>query len=167
MKQFTILLIYFNSLSIVAQGNQSNQILNQLLEQNKLTNGFALNQVNDDNLDMKLNEKANSIGFMYRHIGETMNMFTTFLGETTTVQNTTMMQTDQGQGKNFEESKKLVALGFEKLQEIINKQSDAWWLEEIDTPFFGKVSRLRLFSHVLYHNSHHAGQISMTLSKGN
>jgi uncharacterized damage-inducible protein DinB len=40
------------------------------------------------------------------------------------------------------------------------------WLGLIDTPFFGKVARARLFAHILFHNSHHAGQISLTLSKG-
>jgi len=52
------------------------------------------------------------------------------------------------------------------LANIILKNSDEWWFEETDTPFFGKVTRLKLFSHILYHNSHHAGQISLTLSRG-
>jgi uncharacterized damage-inducible protein DinB len=57
----------------------------------------------------------------------------------------------------------------EFLQNIITQNQltpDEEWLGLIDTPFFGKVTRLRLFSHVLFHNSHHCGQISLTLSKG-
>ncbi len=150
----------------MAQENTTKQALTQMLEQNQLTNGFALQQVNDDNLGKKLNDTANSIGFMYRHIGETMHLFTTFLGEKTEVQNTTMMQSDTGQGNDYASSALLISSGFEVLQQLINKHTDAWWLEEIDTPFFGKVSRLRLFSHIMYHNAHHAGQIAMTLSKG-
>jgi uncharacterized damage-inducible protein DinB len=40
------------------------------------------------------------------------------------------------------------------------------WLKPVDTPFFGTVSRIRLFAHALFHTSHHAGQISLTLAKG-
>lgn len=141
------------------------QLLTSLLIQNQLTNGFALNQVSNENSSMRLNDKAASVGFIYRHIGETIHLFGTFLGEQTVVQNTTMGQEDTGQGKNFVESKDLLASGFALLQNIIDKNTDAWWLEEIETPFFGKVNRFRLFSHILYHNAHHAGQISLTLSK--
>lgn len=141
-------------------------MLNSLLIQNQMTNGFTLNQVSNDNISMRLNNKTASIGFMYRHIGETIHLFGTFLGEQTPVLNTTMGQEDIGQGKNFEESKKLLEEGLVLLQKIIDNNTDTWWFDEIDTPFFGKVNRLRLFSHILYHNSHHVGQISLTLSKG-
>ncbi len=151
---------------MAAQETVSKQFLNQILAQNQMTNGFALNGVNAGTIGLKLNDSTNSVGFIYRHIGETMHLFTTFLGEDTTVQNTTLMQKDSGQGQDFEASKLLVTKGFKKLQEIIDKHAETWWLGEIDTPFFGKISRLKLFSHVLYHNSHHSGQISMTLSKG-
>jgi hypothetical protein len=44
-----------------------------------------------------LNDKTASIGFIYRHIGETMNLFGQFFGIPTDVINTTMGQTDIGQ----------------------------------------------------------------------
>lgn len=155
-----------DSSATIKNTNMTKQLLNNLLIQNQMTNGFALNQLSNENISMRLNDKAASVGFIYRHIGETIHLFGTFLGEQTSVQNTTMGQQDEGQGKNFEESKKLLTSGFALLQNIIDKNTDAWWLEEIETPFFGKVNRLRLFSHILYHNAHHAGQISLTLSKG-
>lgn len=141
-------------------------LLSDLLIQNQLTNSFALNQVSSKNISMRLNAKAASVGFLYRHIGETMHLLGTFLGEPSAVQNTTMGQQDLGQTKDFEESKELLASGFALLQSIIDKNTDDWWLEDIETPFFGKVNRLRLFSHILYHNAHHAGQISLTIQKG-
>ena len=52
------------------------------------------------------------------------------------------------------------------LQDLVEKSSDENWLKPVDTPFFGTVSRARLFAHVPFHNSHHAGQISMTLANG-
>ena len=175
MKIFSIMIIVFNFQLLIAQAgistnlkisNMTKQILNDLLIQNQITNGTALEQVSNENIEMRLNDGTATVGFIYRHIGETIHLLSTFLGEQTTIRNTTMGQQDIGQGKTLTESQQLVRSGFVLLQNIIDKNSETWWLEEIDTPFFGKVSRLRLFCHILYHNSHHAGQISLTISKG-
>jgi len=140
--------------------------LQNILEQNKMTCSYSFNRISNENTDLRLNRQAASIGFIYRHIGETMNLFVTFLGLKTEVQNTTMGRTDTGQGKNMEENNRLVKAGYNLLEQIIETMPEEDWLGTIDTPFFGKVTRLRLFSHILFHNSHHAGQISLTLSKG-
>jgi uncharacterized damage-inducible protein DinB len=140
--------------------------LQNILEQNKMTSAYSFNRVSNDNAGFRLNKQAASIGFIYRHVGETMNLFTTFLGLKTDVQDTTMGRTDTGQGKNIEQSRQLVNTGYDLLAQIIATTPEEDWLAMIDTPFFGKVTRLRLFSHILFHNSHHAGQISLTLSKG-
>ena len=140
--------------------------LQNILEQNKMTSSYSFNRVSNENADFRLNKQAASIGFIYRHIGETMNLFTTFFGLKTDVQNTTMGRTDTGQGKNVEQSNQLVKTGYDLLAQIIETTPEEDWLDMIDTPFFGKVTRLRLFSHILFHTSHHAGQISLTLSKG-
>jgi uncharacterized damage-inducible protein DinB len=52
------------------------------------------------------------------------------------------------------------------LEKLIDTSKDEDWFLTTDTPFFGTVSRMRLFSHILFHNAHHAGQISLTLSRG-
>jgi hypothetical protein len=52
------------------------------------------------------------------------------------------------------------------LLDLVENSSDENWLKPVDTPFFGTVSAVRLFANVLFHNSHHAGQISMTLAHG-
>jgi uncharacterized damage-inducible protein DinB len=140
--------------------------LQNILEQNKITSSYSFNRISNENADFRLNKQAASIGFIYLHIGETMNLFTTFFGLKTDVQNTTMGKTDTGQGKNIEQGRQLVKSGYELLAQIIETTPDEDWLDTIDTPFFGKVTRVRLFCHILFHNSHHAGQISLTLSKG-
>ena len=61
----------------------------------------------------------------------------------------------------------MIERGYTMLKELVETSTDENWLKPVDTPFFGTVSRIRLFAHVLFHNSHHAGQISMTLAKGN
>jgi uncharacterized damage-inducible protein DinB len=142
------------------------EFLRNILEQNKMTSSYSFNRVSNENAGIRLNNQTASIGFMFRHVGETMNLFTTFLGLTTNVQDTTMGRTDTGQGKNVEESRQLINRGYDLLEQIIETTRESDWLGMIETPFFGKVTRVRLFSHILFHNSHHAGQISLSLSKG-
>jgi uncharacterized damage-inducible protein DinB len=52
------------------------------------------------------------------------------------------------------------------LENLVNTTPEEEWGAMIETPFFGSVSKMRLFSHILFHNAHHAGQISLTISKG-
>jgi uncharacterized damage-inducible protein DinB len=142
------------------------ELLTEMLVQNQLTNSFAFEKITNENLNKRLNEQAASVGFIYRHIGETMNLFGYFFGIPSEVPNTTMGQQDIGQDFDLETSQSYVAKSYEMLKKLIEETTDEDWLTQIDTPFFGKVSKVRLFSHVLFHNSHHAGQISLTLSKG-
>ena len=77
-----------------------------------------------------------------------------------------MGQTDNGQVFNVEDSRELISRGYGMLKGLVESSADEDWLKPVDTPFFGTVSRMRLFAHVLFHNSNHAGQISMTLARG-
>ena len=95
-----------------------------------------------------------------------MNLFGQFFGIPTDVVNTTIGQTDNGQLFDMEYSRQLISRGYGVLKDLVENSPDEDWLKPVDTPFFGTVTRIRLFVHVLFHNSHHAGQISMTLAKG-
>jgi uncharacterized damage-inducible protein DinB len=142
------------------------EIFKDLLAQNILSCSFSLNIIDKENISIKLNEQTSSVGFIYRHIGETMLLFGYFFGMPSEIQNTTMGQQDEGQGKDFEESKELIKKGYKLLEEIIEKTSNAGWSELINTPFFGAVSKAKLFAHILYHNSYHSGQIGLALKRG-
>ena len=142
------------------------EILLEMVNQNLITCSYALNRVTDENKDWRLNEKTASIGFIFQHIGETINMFGYFFGIQTEVQNTTIGQIDTGKDYDIETSRTLIETGFEMLKKLVEETPQSNWLDQIDTPFFGTVSKARLFSHILYHNSHHCGQISMALEKG-
>jgi len=142
------------------------ELLLLILEQNRFTSHFSFDKVTDETAPLRLNDKAASVGFIYRHIGETINLFAQFFGIPTDVTNTTMGQTDTGQPRDVVYSRELISRGYESLKTIIENSADEDWLQPIDTPFFGTVPRIRLFAHILFHTSHHAGQISMTLSKG-
>lgn len=142
------------------------ELLNNILEQNKFTCSFTFNKLTAENIDFRLTENSASAGFYYRHIGEIMFLLASFLGVQTDVQNTTMGVTDHGQGNDVEANKELVEAGFAMLDNLVEESSESFWLEKIETPFFGTVTRIRLFSHILFHNSNHCGQISLILAKG-
>ncbi len=145
--------------------NMTQDILSQMIEQNKMTCGFSLDQVSSDNLHWRLNDSTASIGFIYRHIGETMNLFGNFLDVPYHLPSTTMGHSDTGQGNDYLESLDLIEKGYKMLNYLVKERQESWWMEKIDTPFFGEVSRFRLFAHVLYHTAHHTGQIALTLSR--
>ena len=142
------------------------EVLLDFIAQNKVTCGYTFDQVSADNIDLRLNAEAASAGFIYRHVGETMNMFGYFFGLPMNIQNTTMGKKDEGQGADVAESHHLVAQGYAMLTRLVESTPDAAWQDMVETPFFGSVSKARLFAHVLYHNAYHAGQISLTLKKG-
>lgn len=142
------------------------EIFKDLLAQNIVSCGFSLNMVNSENVSKSLNENTASVGFIYRHIGETMLMFGYFFGKPSDIQNTTMGKQDEGQGQNYEESKKLIEQGFKLLDEIIESTPISEWSEIVQTPFFGAVTKVKLFSHILYHNSYHSGQIALAIKRG-
>ncbi|GAA4436494.1 hypothetical protein GCM10023188_29620 [Pontibacter saemangeumensis] len=142
------------------------EVLLDILSQNRITCSAAFDDITLDNATLQLNGKTASAGFILRHLGETINMFGLFFGVPSSVQNTTMGQSDTGQGEDVEESKRLIEQGYEMLRKLVEDTPDSAWLNSIDTPFFGTVSRAKLFSHILFHNSHHAGQIILTLKKG-
>ncbi len=142
------------------------QILLQILEQHQVTSHFSLDRVSEENALLRLDGKTASIGFIYRHIGETMNLFGALLGVPTDVNNSTIGQQDTGQGADVEFSRQLIARGYDVLKNLVENSADDDWLKPVDTPFFGRIARIRLFVHAIFHTSNHAGQISLILASG-
>jgi len=141
-------------------------MLGEMLAQNQVSCSFAFDRITEENTVWRSTPAAASVGFIYRHIGETMNLFGHFFGMPTEVQNTTMGQEDTGRHFDLSESRQLIGQGYRMLERLVEDTPDAAWLDAVETPFFGTVSRARLFAHVLFHTAYHAGQIGLTLSRG-
>ncbi len=142
------------------------EILLQILEQNQMDCTHFCKNINAENMNFRLTEQTASVGFIYRHIGETINLIGEFLGNETDVEGTTMGQKDTGIQYDLETSRSYFENGYNTLKELVVNTADKEWLEEIDTTWFGKISRIKLFSILLFHNSHHFGQMSSTILKG-
>lgn len=144
---------------------ETSAFLRLLIDQNKHTCSYSFEKVNRENLNWRLSPGAASVGFIYRHIGEIQWLLGTFLGADTGVVNTTMGFEDTGQGSDLEASRRLVDSGYGMLYDLVEKHGPDWWLEKIVTPFFGEIERMRLLGHILNHNAHHTGQISLIVSR--
>ncbi|MGO3194437.1 MAG: DinB family protein [Sphingobacterium sp.] len=143
------------------------EILFQLLEQNRKDCAFFCEKINATNSSFRLTDQTASAGFIYRHIGETINLIGEFFGYRTTIEGTTMGKQDTGVLYDLDISHNYFEKGYKMLKSLVKNTTEVEWLEEVDTPWFGKLSRIKLFSLVLFHNSHHCGQISSTILKGN
>lgn len=141
-------------------------ILLQMLEQNQMECSKNVKNINPENAAFRLTEQTASVGFIYRHIAETTNLLGQFFGYKTDVAGTTLGQLDSGKAYNLETSRMLFEQGYLTLKKLINETPDEKWLEEIDTAWFGKTSRIKLLSITLFHNSHHCGQIASAIVKG-
>jgi uncharacterized damage-inducible protein DinB len=141
-------------------------LLLEPVKQNQHTSSFCFDRTTEQNAGLRLNDRTASIGFIYRHIGETINLFSQFLGIATDVKNTTMGEIDTGQHFDIGYSRELIERGYKVLEELVESRLEEDWLKPVDTPFFGTVPKVRLFAHALFHTSNHAGQIALTLAKG-
>lgn len=142
------------------------EILLQMLEQNRKDCTHFCKNINAGNIDFRLTEQTASIGFIYRHIGESIHLIAQFFGYQTDVEGTTMGQSDSGKYYDLKTSQNIFEQGYKTLEKLVNKTTENEWIEEIETPWFGNISRIKLYSLILFHNAHHCGQIASAIGKG-
>lgn len=136
------------------------------LEQSKNDCLRILNNLNAENAIFRLTKKTATAGFIYRHIGETTILIAQFFGYKTNVKGTTIGQNDTGKVYDLNESKAIFEQGYQTLEKLVNETNEKAWLEEIETTWFGKISRIKLYTILMLHNSHHCGQIASAIAKG-
>src|ERR1700683_2066059 len=109
------------------------EVLREILKQNEFTSHFSLDRVNNENASLRLNDKTASIGFIYRHIGETINLFGQFFGIPTDVKNTTMGQIDKGEHYDIGHSRELIERGYQTFRDLVENSMEEDWLKPVDT----------------------------------
>ncbi len=63
----------------VRQG-MNKDVLLEMVKQNQFTSQFSFDRVTEENAGLRSNDRTASIGFIYRYIGETFNLFGQLLG---------------------------------------------------------------------------------------
>ncbi|MEX2602134.1 MAG: DinB family protein [Balneolaceae bacterium] len=142
------------------------EILLQMVKQSRKDCLRILNDIHTENAYLRLTEQTASVGFIYRHIGEATNLMAQFFGYNTDVEGTTMGQSDTGEDYDLETSRTLFEEGYATLETLVKETADSEWLEEVETSWFGTLSRINLLAITLFHNSHHCGQIASAIVKG-
>ncbi|WP_268845909.1 hypothetical protein [Flavobacterium aestivum] len=142
------------------------EIMLQQLEQSKIYCSRIFKDINDVNTFFRLSENTASVGFIFRHIGETIHLLAQLFGYKTDVESETLGQSDTGKEYDLKTSHTIVDQGYKTLEKLVNETNEKDWLEEIETSLFGKISRIKLYSLILFHNAHHSGQIASAIVKG-
>lgn len=141
-------------------------ILLEMLNVSRFNCAFTFKDITPENNNFRLMEETASVGFIYRHIGETTNTYGRLLGFETDVKDTTTGQTDSGKSYDPETSKTFFEEGYSKLEKVIQNTPDDEWFSTVNVPFFGEMPKIKLLSIILSHNSHHCGQIASAIVKG-
>ncbi len=128
-----------------------------------------LENLTESDLQKKLSDAPNTVGFLIRHIGDVELLFAknVFGDQSVQVRAKTLMdQRDTGQWTDLESLKEYVSFSRKKLHSILLKQRDEDWETEISTREFGTKTKAEAFGRIVSHTVHHAGQLAIILKYG-
>jgi uncharacterized damage-inducible protein DinB len=123
-----------------------------------------LEKVTSEDLNKKLGESPNSVGFLIRHIGDVELLFAknVFGDQTVKVTAKTVIdKKDTGEWTDLEALKNYATESFEKLKSIVEKQTDEDWEMTISTKEFGSKTKAEAFGRIVSHTTYHAGQLAI------
>lgn len=122
-----------------------------------------------EDLIKKLVNTKNSVGFLIRHIADVELLFAKNVFGSTEVKvqaKTVIAQHDTGEWTNLDELLNYQQYAFDKLKEIIEKQTEDDWQQTITTKEFGTKSKAEAIGRIISHTAYHAGQLSLTIKYG-
>lgn len=128
-----------------------------------------LENISATDLTKKLIPSVNSIGFLIRHIGDVELLFAKNVfgaSDVKVVAKTVIDKYDSGEWIDVESLKEYVTLSFEKLKEIVEKQTDEDWETIITTKEFGTKTKAEAFGRIVSHTAYHAGQLAIIKKYG-
>ena len=123
-----------------------------------------LETISEEDLQKKLSDAPNSLGFLIQHICEVELLFAkNVFGDSSVkvIAKTLIAKSDTGEWTNLEALKKINLQAFENLKSIIEKQTDADWETMVTTKEFGAKTKAEAFARVLSQTAYHAGQMAI------
>ncbi|PJJ74449.1 DinB family protein [Thermoflavifilum aggregans] len=129
-----------------------------------------LENLTESDLQKKLADSPNSVGFLIRHIGDVELLFAKNVFGDSSIKvsaKTVIEKRDTGEWTDLEALKNYVSESFEKLKSIIEKQTDADWETLITTKEFGTKTKAEAFGRIVSHTAYHAGQMAIINKYGN
>lgn len=123
-----------------------------------------LENLSESDLQKRLGNSPNSLGFLIRHIGDVELLFAknVFGNNSLKVTAKTVIQKrDTGEWNDLEALKEYVQHAFTELKNIVEIQTDADWETKVNTKEFGTKTKVEAFGRIISHTAYHAGQISI------
>lgn len=123
-----------------------------------------LEHLSEDDLKKTLGSSPNSVGFLIRHIGDVELLFAKNVFGDASVKvsaKTVIEKHDTGEWTDLKSLREYVVLSFDKLKEIVEKQTDDDWKTNITTKEFGTKSKAEAFGRIVSHTAYHAGQLAI------
>jgi uncharacterized damage-inducible protein DinB len=129
-----------------------------------------LENLSENDLQKKLGDSPNSVGFLIRHIGEVELLFAKNVFGDSSVKvtaKTVIDKLDTGEWTEFEALKNYISESFNKLKAIVEKQTESEWETSITTKEFGTKTKAEAFGRIISHTAYHAGQLAIINKYGN
>mgnify|MGYP001245920575 CR=1 FL=1 len=123
-----------------------------------------LENLSENDLQKKLGDCQNSVGFLIRHIGDVELLFAKNVFGDSSIKvtaKTVIDKRDTGEWTNLESLKTYVSDSFEKLKSIFERQTDEDWETTISTKEFGSKTKAEAFGRIVSHTVYHAGQLAI------
>jgi uncharacterized damage-inducible protein DinB len=123
-----------------------------------------LENLSESDLQKKLGNSPNSVGFLIRHIGDVELLFAKNVSGATDVNvsaKTVIEKHDTGERTDLEALKNYVVESADKLKSILAKQIDEDWETTISTKEFGTKTKAEAFGRIVSHTAYHAGQMAI------
>nr|MBS0038482.1 DinB family protein [Saprospiraceae bacterium] len=140
------------------------QILIELWLEARTRFSNQIENISEGDLQKRLGNSPNSVGFLIRHIGEVELLFAKNVFGDTTVKvtaKTVIQKRDTGEWTDLEALKDYVSQSFEKLESIVEKQTNEDWESTISTKEFGVKTKAEAFGRIVSHTAYHAGQVAI------
>lgn len=145
------------------------EILLELWTEARTRFSNQLENLTSEDLQKRLGDSPNSVGFLIQHIGDVELLFSkNVFGQTEmkVFAKTVIAKRDTGEWTDLEALKNYVAESFLKLRSILEKQTDEDWETYISTKEFGTKTKTEALGRIVSHTAYHAGQLAVIKKYG-